>query len=254
MHNIISRRQHTGRSDRFFVHAKLDEKRTMKENDDNIREKLLEASIKLFLSKGYSGATTMEIAKLAGVSKGALYYYFRTKEDILSGVLDRYSNLFMEELIKKTDGCSGNFVKKFKMFYKFSAEFSRDNWELLLVFSALHVEFTGTGTDIERRMQEIITRYRIIIQKLIEDGIQDGTVAKEINPKVYSRLFVSTLMGSLFQWYVNRSTDERNPAVSALYGKTNRDALLKVVLSGDSSSTNDSNNKLGINVVRSREK
>jgi AcrR family transcriptional regulator len=47
------------------------------------REQLLEAAGSLFMQKGYRVTTTEEIARKAGLTKGALYFHFKNKEDIL---------------------------------------------------------------------------------------------------------------------------------------------------------------------------
>lgn len=47
------------------------------------REQLLAAARKLFVRKGYRGTTTEEIARKAGLTKGALYHHFDSKEEIL---------------------------------------------------------------------------------------------------------------------------------------------------------------------------
>ena len=47
------------------------------------RDQLLKSARKLFLRKGYRMTTTEEIARNAGLTKGALYFHFKNKEDIL---------------------------------------------------------------------------------------------------------------------------------------------------------------------------
>jgi AcrR family transcriptional regulator len=47
------------------------------------RQQLLQAAKRLFIKKGYRGTTTEEIARRAKLTKGALYYHFASKEDIL---------------------------------------------------------------------------------------------------------------------------------------------------------------------------
>ena len=47
------------------------------------REQLLDSARKLFSEKGYRGTSTEEIAANAGLTKGALYFHFKSKEDIL---------------------------------------------------------------------------------------------------------------------------------------------------------------------------
>ena len=54
---------------------------------DKRREQLLTAARRLFVRKGYRGTTTEEIAAAAGVTKGAVYFHFARKEDILLEIL-----------------------------------------------------------------------------------------------------------------------------------------------------------------------
>src|SRR3954462_4137403 len=50
---------------------------------------IIEAAILVFAEKGFAAAKLDEIARQAGVSKGALYLYFETKEDIFRAVVAR---------------------------------------------------------------------------------------------------------------------------------------------------------------------
>ena len=48
---------------------------------------ILDAALAVFAEKGFAAARLEEIARLAGVSKGALYLYFATKEDLFRAVV-----------------------------------------------------------------------------------------------------------------------------------------------------------------------
>lgn len=50
-------------------------------------QKILEAAIQVFGEKGFSAATTSEIAKSAGIAEGTIFRYFKTKKDILHSIL-----------------------------------------------------------------------------------------------------------------------------------------------------------------------
>lgn len=52
------------------------------------RQDILEAALKVFASKGYSGSTTAEIARAAGVAEGTIFRHFPTKKDLLIAVLE----------------------------------------------------------------------------------------------------------------------------------------------------------------------
>ena len=67
------------------------------------KNKIIEAGLRAFGEKGYYKTTTVEIAKLAGVSTGIVYSYFKDKKDILMHALRLYfTNVFrpMEEALK----------------------------------------------------------------------------------------------------------------------------------------------------------
>jgi AcrR family transcriptional regulator len=60
------------------------------------KEKILDTAYKLFCEKGYYQTTTNEIARVAEVSIGSLYSYFKDKDTIFLEILDRYSKEFSE--------------------------------------------------------------------------------------------------------------------------------------------------------------
>ena len=62
-------------------------------------QKILEAAIDVFSERGFSGSTTSEIAKRAGVAEGTIFRYFKTKKDILRGVLIQMLNLAGDPII-----------------------------------------------------------------------------------------------------------------------------------------------------------
>ena len=58
------------------------------------KEKILDTAYQLFCKKGYYKTTTNEIAKVAGVSIGSLYSYFKDKDTIFMEILGRYNESF----------------------------------------------------------------------------------------------------------------------------------------------------------------
>ena len=58
------------------------------------KERILRAAYAVFCTKGFYKTTTTEVAKKAGVSIGALYSYFRDKEDLFMVILERYTEQF----------------------------------------------------------------------------------------------------------------------------------------------------------------
>ena len=69
-------------------------------------EKILEAAQRLFLEKGYDNTTIQDIVnELGGLSKGAVYHHFKSKEEIMDAVGDRMfiANKPFETVRKRSD-------------------------------------------------------------------------------------------------------------------------------------------------------
>lgn len=62
-------------------------------------QRILESAIKVFSEKGFSAATTSEIAKNAKVAEGTIFRYFKTKKDILRGILIQAINVISGHLV-----------------------------------------------------------------------------------------------------------------------------------------------------------
>src|ERR1051325_9890013 len=57
------------------------------------RERLLQSAMELFTTQGYETTSLAEILKRAGVNSGSLYYFFKSKEDLLLAGLDFFKAL-----------------------------------------------------------------------------------------------------------------------------------------------------------------
>jgi len=71
--------------------------RTQSERYPEIRENILKQAARLFAEQGYAGTTIIDLADACESSRGALYHYFGSKEDILFHILDEHvRNLFQQ--------------------------------------------------------------------------------------------------------------------------------------------------------------
>lgn len=59
------------------------------------RRKLFDATVELLIERGYAGTSTQDVAKRAGVSRGAMLHHFPTRADLMSATL---ANLYQTEL------------------------------------------------------------------------------------------------------------------------------------------------------------
>ena len=77
-----------------------------KSKKEALRRNVLEAAARLFAQRGFGGTNLQDIAELLGISRPALYYYFKSKEDILTSLVEEvtvFSGHQATELASKTD-------------------------------------------------------------------------------------------------------------------------------------------------------
>lgn len=67
------------------------------------RERILDAAERCFANAGFHRCTMQEICKEAGISPGALYVYFSSKEELIAGIVERDRNKLASELAELTD-------------------------------------------------------------------------------------------------------------------------------------------------------
>lgn len=75
------------------------------------RNQILDAATQVFAAKGFHGATIRQIAQQAEIADGTIYIYFKTKTDLLLGILSRLneSERRKEDLAQEIDGDFASF-------------------------------------------------------------------------------------------------------------------------------------------------
>jgi len=68
------------------------------------RELIRETALKLFATKGYAATSINDIAQSAGISKGLMYNYFASKEDVMQTIWDDLSEMFYAAIDSNHDG------------------------------------------------------------------------------------------------------------------------------------------------------
>lgn len=64
--------------------------RVVKEADER-RNEILDTADELFAQKGFDGTSTNDILEKVGIARGTLYYHFKSKEEILDSLIERYN-------------------------------------------------------------------------------------------------------------------------------------------------------------------
>ncbi len=56
--------------------------------DSHVADDVTRAAVELFATQGYANTSVQQIVEAAGVTKGAMYHYFESKDDLLFGIYE----------------------------------------------------------------------------------------------------------------------------------------------------------------------
>jgi TetR/AcrR family transcriptional regulator, fatty acid metabolism regulator protein len=166
---------------------------------DRRRDTLVRAGYAEILDKGIQGTTLDSVVARAGSSKGGALYYFPTKEDLLSGVLEwllKQLNRTLDEVLQAQDTARGKLVSELEVLFH-SAEVNR---KLYLVF----FDFVALGTRQQRFRAHLAGFFEACHRRdveIVELGIREQQF-RHVNAHEAATTIRALVDGYCLQWLV----------------------------------------------------
>jgi AcrR family transcriptional regulator len=171
------------------------------EEQQRRRKEIFDASVYLFLSKGFNETSMREIGEAAGIGKSTLYDYFPSKDNILLSFVEDELQRLTEEMEKIANQNVGAMEKLRLMMFAYM-EYLAKNEDFYLKLSL----------EVQRMAQksiEIIQRKRHALQDLlrgiIDEGIREGYF-RPVNSLLATRVIFTALTPAV---YTTRPTGSR---------------------------------------------
>ncbi|MFC1565124.1 TetR/AcrR family transcriptional regulator [candidate division KSB1 bacterium] len=188
--------------------------------DKEVRKKeILKAAMKVAAAKGIKNVRIDEIAEAAGVGKGTVYEYFKSKEEIFGASLVEFMRHIDEIMARKMfkavtpqdrlkamlyaweEACEHEDSELMNLMIDVWAEgIRRDNKELLKIFD----------------MKAIYEQYREMVSAILNDGINQG-IFRKTDVLTVAGLFIATFDGIMIQWLLDRENVDLKKTSEVLY-------------------------------------
>ena len=159
---------------------------------DRPRE-ILEAALRVFSAQGYAATRLEEVAAAAGVTKGTIYYYFASKEDLLIRLVASRDREVFADLEALLEGVTGPVSSKLRMLMRrgFCDPADESRRLLHLVIHELHAD---SPKVFARAVQNSLVEGWTLLTKLIELGKASGEFRQDADAEVAARVFTSGLV------------------------------------------------------------
>jgi AcrR family transcriptional regulator len=188
------------------------------------KDALLAAAQDLFVSQGYRQTTIDQIAKSAKLTKGAVYFHFKSKTEILLKLLERAERIVLDpmiEVIRRSAAAPPDEKLIAVIHNQAMLGETQPNEVLLLVLTSLTV--TPRSGLVAKKLNEIYDRMYGEIERIIAAGQQSGLFRSDITVREAAAIFMASHDGTFLEWYRRRAK---------LNGQELVRALRRVILSG----------------------
>ncbi len=161
-----------------------------------VPERLIDAATRLFADKGYERVAVQEIVERAGVTKGAMYHYFGSKDDLLHEIYGRLLRMQTERL-EKIAGSAGPIAERLRDAAVDVIITSIENFDAAKVFFR-SIDHLSAGKQKEVRAER--RRYHEKFRDLVEEGQRGGDFRADVPADLAVHYFFGSLH-HLGTWY-----------------------------------------------------
>jgi AcrR family transcriptional regulator len=160
-------------------------------------EEILSAAAKVFHEKGYDAASVQDVASESGLLKGSIYYYIKTKEDLLYALIERVHERSLIAVAEDEELAHQSADVRLRTFLHRWMELVDANREWLIIGER---EFLGLNGE---RLQTIIDyreKLSAHLRRIVEAGVAEGTIDPETDPAVAANA-IFTMLNQTTTWY-----------------------------------------------------
>lgn len=174
------------------------------------KQEILTQAMKIFSRNGVKNTTMEEIAEGAGIGKGTIYEYFRSKEDIFAEAFGRYMEHLDESIAKRLYRVYDP-IEKVKAVLSGFVEMMKDTH---VDFIAIMVEFWAEGVQSKQRapafdLKKAYEDNRVMLASILQEGITAGSI-RPMNASLTASLILGSIDGLMLQWFIDPNVFDLN--------------------------------------------
>ena len=160
------------------------------------KDQIMNAAQVVVASKGYDQARMDDIVEKAQLSKGAIYWYYKSKKDIYLSLIDYWFNEYSAGVLKSLEDKDSSSEQLKSLFEYFVDQFDQnpDTFKIMVEFWRT----SGLDVDFNNKLQEIYSQFLEYIIDIIKNGIDSGEF-KEVDPRITALSILINIEG--IHWF-----------------------------------------------------
>lgn len=169
--------------------------------ETNKKSDIYQAAVSIFGEKGYDNSSLDEIAKSAGVAKGTIFYYFSSKEEIFSSLVEDGISILADEVAKIAKQKIGIKIK-LDQTIKYHFSFFKEHSSLCLMILNQLGSFQNRW---HKSAQLIRLSYLPVLTSLIKEGKKENIINSKLDSEAIIISLFSLLTVSGIDWAIFHS-------------------------------------------------
>ena len=158
---------------------------------------LMAIAIDCFARFGFQGSSVDRIARMAGVTKGAIYYHFRDKEDLLAAAVADRIAAFESRVQRACEGVDAD--QALRRIAEVCVEHAESNEHPRFIIT-LMVEAIDTNETISTQLRDMMRRFRGFLRNLIKEAQERGVFRADRDARAVAAGYVSWILGAEVQF------------------------------------------------------
>ncbi len=159
------------------------------------------AARKLFVSKGYFAASIDDIAQRCGLSKGAIYFYFTDKSEILRSLLLESQQRIYEPIFQRLSaGRESSALDRLALYINWVARMGAENPELCLLPILMSIELKDRSDSAHAVIKKIYKRVQSVLTRIVLNGQRSGLIHKVVPAKELAATVIAITDGALLEY------------------------------------------------------
>ncbi|WP_044337178.1 TetR/AcrR family transcriptional regulator [Rossellomorea aquimaris] len=170
------------------------------------RKSILESAVELFAEHGYNQTSMQQIADSVGISKGSLYSFFQSKEDLIISIYEHYQQLVFERAF--VVGLDGNLPP----FERFAKQFQVQFEGILEYKSYMKMHMRGESAKNSEKLAAMEHRMRGRLFSWLEHNLLE-VFGEKIRPYKWDLMWMTQSIYSSYMMLLISTDDALDPSI-----------------------------------------
>ncbi len=169
------------------------------------RDRILDAALNIFASKGYYDTRMDEIVAASETSKGSIYFHFPNKERLFLALVDQFADLIERRVREAVESEAEGMGRVSAALQACLETFGRYRRPAKIML----VQAVGLGSVFEKKRVEINDRFANLIKEYLDEAITVGDIVP-VDTDVVSYAWMGAIYGIVIRWvYTGEPDSER---------------------------------------------